>query len=156
MESNSIKQINTNLIRLNFEVNINSTAEKIWDVLWNPNKVNDWLRIFDPTTVVVGNMEEGENIRFMNENISGMNSIVKSKVANKQMIFHHIGMIENGQPSEKEEYKIWENAMEGYIITETEGGCIVNIFVETTEDHIDYFNTSFNKVLNFIKVKSEN
>lgn len=107
MNSNSIKQINTNLIRLNFEVNISSNAEKIWDILWNPNKVNDWLRIFDPTTVVVGNMEEGENIRFMNENNSGMNSIVLSKVTNKQMVFHHIGMIEDGQPSTKEEYKVW-------------------------------------------------
>ena len=156
MNTNTIEQINTNLIRLNFEVYINTKPNVLWDILWNPNKMNDWLRIFEETTYVEGKMESGENIRFLNSNNSGMNSIVHSKITNKQMIFKHIGMIENGIPSNKDEYQIWENAMEGYIITEVENTCKLEVFVETTEDYIDYFKEKFNKVLEFIKIKCEN
>lgn len=156
MSNATFEKLNQNLIRLDFEININATIEKIWDTLWNPNKINDWLKVFEESTYVVGNIEEGENIRFMNGNNSGMNTIVHSKITNKQVIFRHIGYIENGEVVVSDESKAWENAMEGYVITQSDNGCKLIVFLDTTEKYVDYFQPVFKKALEFIKDKCEN
>ena len=147
---------NQNLVRIDFEIIINSTAEKLWDILWNPEKVNDWLKIFGDTTKLIGNLEEGGNVQFLNDEHGGMNTIVQSKIVNKLVIFRHIGMIKDGDIFIDEVTKLWENAMEGYVITQLDNQCKLSVFIDTTEEYKEHFDELFNKALAFIKDKCEN
>lgn len=141
--------------RLQFSVTINATAQTIWQILWEDKNYRQWTSVFGPGSYAVSNWKSGEKIQFLSEG-SGMFSRIEQMIPNQYMAFQHLGVVENGvEMPATPETKAWEGAMETYLITEKEGHTTLDVVLDTTEGHADYFSDAFPKALAEVKRMAE-
>lgn len=85
-----------------------------------------------------------------------MFSRIEQMIPNQYMAFQHLGVVENGvEMPATPETKAWEGAMETYLITEKEGHTTLDVVLDTTEGHADYFSDAFPKALAEVKRMAE-
>jgi hypothetical protein len=85
-----------NLIALQFEIVMQSTAENLWNCLWQPENYQQWTSKF-----CAGNycettaFEAGSDIRFLTSNGQGMYSVIEIMEPHNLLVFKHLGEITN-------------------------------------------------------------
>ncbi len=138
---------------LAFSVQINATAEKVWDVLWSKEGYRQWTAPFCKGSYYeTSAFEEGNTIRLLSPDGKGLNSILHTVEYPKYLAFQHIGEIDNFKEITPTD---WEKAMETYEIIPLHSGVEVITRVETTPDYIDHMNRLFPLALNELKRLAE-
>ncbi|MBB4805767.1 hypothetical protein HNP38_001039 [Chryseobacterium defluvii] len=135
-----------------FEVHINASPEKVWNVLWNDITYRQWTTAFTEGSFYQGSLEEGSIVKFFDPENNGMYSRVEKNVPDREMKFLHLGEIYDGveQPQD------WGEATESYILEETEEGTLLKGVIQTPVEFKGFFEDRFPKALGIVKNLSEN
>jgi uncharacterized protein YndB with AHSA1/START domain len=94
---------------LSYETIIDAPKQKVWDILWRPETYSEWTNILVPDLVMKSDWKVGGKTYFLNEEGEGMVSTIDSLDEPNQIVFKHLGMIENGVKIPKAK-KLWNGA----------------------------------------------
>ena len=144
------------LEKLEFNITINATKEKIWKVLWSPDSYKAWTNAFCEGSYMITDWKVGDKVHFLAPDGAGMYSIIEEKTENEYVAFKHIGEIKDKKELALDaESKIWTGSMETYLLTEKEDGIELHVEMDTLDDYIDFFCNHFPDGLKKIKELAE-
>ncbi len=111
---------------LQFTKEIDATAQKVWDVLWNPETYSKWTSAFNPDDPESGSMQTdwqvGGKTLFLGNSGNGMVATIKSIDEPYELVFKHLGeMIDGREDTTSERVKTWAGSLEEYYLTEQNG-----------------------------------
>jgi len=137
-------------------VMINAPKEKVWDTLWNDQSYREWTSVFYPGSHAVSDWNEGSKIQFLGPDGHGMYSRIDRKQPNEYMAFKHLGEVKDGKEQEaNESTESWAGAMETYSLRKSEDGTELEVELDVTDDHQQYFKETFPQALNKVKALAE-
>ena len=145
--------------KLQFKVNINAPATKVYDVMLgisNKSTYEQWTFLFNPTSTYEGSWDKGSKILFIgvdeNGDKGGMVSRIAENIPNRFVSIQHYGLLNaNEEITEGPDVEKWANGFENYSLVENNGATTVTVDLDTTEDFIDYMNESYPKALDKLK-----
>jgi uncharacterized protein YndB with AHSA1/START domain len=137
--------------KLQFSIDINAPKEKVWDILWTDESYRAWTSVFHEGSHAKSDWKEGSRIYFVDNDGSGMFSIIDKLVPNEQMTFKHLGEVKNGEEITTE----WAGAEESYFLNSNNGSTALSVTVEMSEEFCGYFENTFPKALQLVKQLSE-
>ena len=145
--------------KLQFKVNINAPATKVYDVMLgisNKSTYEQWTFLFNPTSTYEGSWDKGSKILFIgvdeNGDKGGMVSRIAENIPNRFVSIKHYGLLNaNEEITEGPDVEKWANGFENYSLVENNGATTVTVDLDTTEDFIDYMNESYPKALDKLK-----
>lgn len=141
--------------KLQFEININAHAAKVWQVLWSNSTYGKWTLPFCEGSYAVSDWKEGSSIQFLNPGGNGMNSIIETCRPKEYMAFKHIAEVKNFAEQPVDPTSEWGGSMETYSLKEENGITTLTATVDAVEPFLDFFNTAFPKSMNILKELSE-
>lgn len=138
-----------------FEVTINATAEKVWQILWDEGSYMQWTSAFHVGSYAKSDWKKNSRIHFLGPDGNGMYSEIVKLERNKMMVFQHLGEVKNHQEQPQEESPAWSGTTESYTLEEVEGQIKLSVSVDFPNEMADYFNEAFPKALAIVKELSE-
>jgi uncharacterized protein YndB with AHSA1/START domain len=140
--------------KLNFTIEINASAPKVWQTLWEDANYRRWTAVFQEGSHTVSDWQEGSKIFFLDASgQNGMTSRIAQKVENKFMAFEHVGFIKDGiEDFEVAQKEGWANMIETYQLTTNEQTTHLKVSIDVVEQYEAYFDEKFPLAL--AKVKS--
>ena len=149
------------IVPLHFEININAPAEKVYAKMLDKKTYEEWTHEFNPTSYYKGSWNKGEKILFIgtdkNGVAGGMVSKIKENIPNKFVSIEHIGILKDNQEiTSGEAIKGWAGALENYTFRSTNGHTTLSIDIDANEEFKSYFNDTWPKALNKLKIICEN
>lgn len=143
--------------KIEFEIEINAKADKVWFALWDDIHYRIWVSPFCKGAYAITDWKEGSKIHFLDPNGSGMFSEITKGQPYEKMYFTHIGEIKNFIEQPQDEISSeWYGAVEHYDLIEQNGVTTLKASVDITEDHFAFFNEAFPKGLDIVKELAEN
>ncbi len=149
--------------RIQFKHHINAPAGKVYKTMLGIDSIdtyNQWTAIFDPTSTYEGTWKTGTKMYFIgtdkNGEKAGMISMIDEHIPGKFISIRHIGMLKGEDEITKgPEVEPWTNSFENYRFEESDGGTEVTIELDALEDHLEYFDSTWNSALLKLKEISE-
>lgn len=153
----SLRNYLSGIKKLVYKVDIHAPKETVWEKLWGQESYRDWTSVFDSGSHYKGELRQGERVHLLSGSGEGMYSDVVYVKENEQLIFSHIGSLENGQelPVDEDTAR-WSGSLENYILTAIPGGTRVRAEVDCTPEYIEHMNEKFPQALQRLKEISEN
>ena len=143
--------------KLNFQISINASRNKIWDVLWNDETYRKWTAVFSPGSYAVIDWQEGSKTLFLSSDGSGMVSTIAKNIPFEFLSIKHLGFVKNGiEDTESEEVKKWAGALENYTLKEAGESVLLEVSMDMNDEYKDYFLKVFPQALQLVKDIAEN
>lgn len=144
---------------IRYQVEINAPVAHVYKTMLgldNKNTYNAWTTAFNPTSTYEGSWQEGSKILFIgtdeNGNKGGMISRIVKHQPNQFVSIEHYGLLENDtEILEGPKVEAWAGGHENYSFSEQDGITTVTIELDTVEDYLDFFNTTYPKALELLK-----
>lgn len=146
---------------MEFNIEINASREKVWDVLFGEKTYPIWAAIFSEGSSVKTDWKKGSRALFVDTQNRGMVSRIADNVPNEFMSIEHLGMYMDGvEDYESEAVKSWAGAKENYTLTDLGGKTNLHIFMEMDESEknkpmIDMFADMWPRALAKVKELAE-
>lgn len=139
-----------------FEQEIKSSAETVWNKMWDKKSYTDWTTPFCAGTYFTGEIELGSRIHFIAPSFEGMYSDVFYLIPNKLIIFKHIGNLKDLKelPIDAEAER-WTGSFETYKLNEVDGVTTVTAEIDCVPEYITYMEEKFPLALQELKKISE-
>lgn len=148
--------------KLHFSIQIDAPREKVWDTMLEKGTYEDWTSAFNPSTssepgsTYRGDWSEGSKMLFVanNENgkEEGMVSMVRENRKPEFISIEHIGIMKDGvEDTTSEAAAKWSPAFENYTFTESDGGTLLEIDVDTADEYKQMFEEMWAKALPRLK-----
>lgn len=139
-----------------FEIEINATAQKVWQILWDDNTYMQWTTAFCIGSYAKSDWKQGSKIHFLSPGGKGMYSKIALLEPNKKMVFEHIGeIIDNKEQPIDAKTQQWTGAKESYTLAETNGQTKLTVMIDISEEYCNYFKEMFPKALAIVKELAE-
>ncbi|WP_428665619.1 SRPBCC domain-containing protein [Runella sp.] len=142
--------------RLEFNIDINASKQKVWNVLWNDTTYPQWTAVFTEGSRAESDWKEGSKVLFLDGKGDGLVSKIETLDENNTMVFKHLGEMSKGveKPSDAKSME-WEGATESYFLKEADGVTSLEVELFGTEEHKTYFESMFPKALDVVKQLAE-
>ena len=141
---------------LQFSVNINAPAQKVWDALWSDTTYPEWTKFFGPGSQMKSDWKAGGKTFFTDEKGNGMLSTIKTIEAPHAVVFEHLGWLADGvEDTTSEQGKAFAGSLEKYTLVEDNGSTTLGVTVDTLEAHEPMMNNGFTKGLEVVKELAE-
>ena len=75
---------------LEFKLQINAPADKVWKVLFTQDENRNWPSAVNEGTYFEGTWEEGSVMRFLDDENNGMYNSVEKNIPNKELTMKHL------------------------------------------------------------------
>jgi hypothetical protein len=142
--------------KIKFEIQINATPEKVWNVLWDDATYFQWTSAFGEGGKAVSDWQEGSKIFFLASDGSGMVSEIARKIPNRFMSFTQFGTVDkNLESTESEEAREWLGARENYTLEPENNGTFLTVDMDILEKYKNYFSETWPGAMQKIKELSE-
>lgn len=138
--------------RLYFSTEINAPKDKVWKSLWEDKNYRNWTSAFCEGSHMKADWTEGGKVLFLDPNDQGMSSRIAKLDEGTYVSFEHIADYKDGEQQATPE---WTGAQENYRLVEIPGGTRLEVEVDITEPHVNYFNDAFPKGLSKVKEIAE-
>lgn len=139
-----------------FEISINSTPEKVWNVLWDDSTYQQWTSVFSEGSHAKSDWEKGSKVLFLDEKNTGMVSTILDKIENQFMSFKHLGVVKDGvERFDTAETQGWAGATENYTLRSIDGKTHLTVEMDITADFEDYFLKTWPSAMEKVKQLSE-
>lgn len=139
-----------------FQVSIDAPREKVWSILWDDESYRAWTSVFHPGSHARTDWNIGSKVLFVDNDGSGMVSMIADKVPNEFMSFKHLGEVKNWvEDTESERVKPWAGAHENYTLKTENGKTLLTVDMDIDEEYTAMFNNIFPKALDKVKELSE-
>ena len=110
---------------LSFDIKIYASPQRVWDILWTKETYQDWTKFFSCSSTMQSDWTVGGQTRFFDGEGNGMISTIESIDQHKEIVFKHLGMIQNGKEDfDSEEVKSWAGSLEKYLLFDLDGTLI--------------------------------
>ncbi|MGU3377099.1 SRPBCC family protein [Chryseobacterium sp. M5A1_1a] len=142
---------------LSYETIIDAPLQKVWDILWKPETYSVWTQYFGAgSSIMKSDWKVGGKTYFLNDKGDGMVSTIDSLDEPNQIVFKHLGMIENGiEDTQSKEVMEWNGSFEKYFLIDYEGKTKLHAEVQIEKQWRDHMNTGFTKGLIVVKSLAE-
>ncbi|HMR18454.1 MAG TPA: SRPBCC domain-containing protein [Sphingobacterium sp.] len=145
---------------LHYEIKIHAPVEKVYQTMISKETYKVWTEAFSPGSDFRGSWEKDSKIYFTapdeNGELHGMVAVIAENVPNEFISIRHMGILDNnGEITSGKEIEEWAGALENYSFSEENGITTLTIAVDTTDDHITYFNEAWVKALQILKTLCE-
>ncbi len=141
---------------LEFKTQIHAPAWKVWDVLWSKKTYNQWTQYFNPDSQMESDWMIGGKTLFIDRKGNGMVSTIQSKKEPQEIVFKHLGVIENGiEDTTSDKVKTWAGTLEGYYLTEQNEVTSLKVTVDIEKEYEQMMAHGFTKGLEAVKRLSE-
>ena len=149
--------------KLQFKTDIRASAQKVYETmlgLKNKNTYEFWTAAFNPTSSYEGSWEKGSKIYFIgvdeNGKKGGMVSIIKENQAGQFVSIQHVGFLDGDvEVTSGEQVEKWAGGHENYLYQEQHGVTTVTVELDTIDDYIDYFKSTYPAALSKLKEIAE-
>ena len=143
--------------KLNFNVMINATPEKVWKVLWTDDTYRKWTSAFAEGSYAETDWKQGSKVLFLDGEGRGMVSRIAENRPNEYMSIEHLGEVNNGvEDTISSKVKEWVGAHENYTLKKVNGKTELAIDMDITEEYKDMFSKMWPAALDNVKRLSEN
>ena len=114
---------------------IDATAQKVWNVLWNPDTYSKWTSAIHPDDPAGSTMQTdwqvGGKTLFLDSSRNGMVATIQSIDEPYELVFEHRGEMAGGREDPRSErVKTWAGLLEEYYLTEHNGITTLRVSVE--------------------------
>ncbi|MGS2764222.1 hypothetical protein [Sinomicrobium sp. M5D2P9] len=140
-----------------FQITIDASREKVWDVLWDEDTYPVWTAPFSESSQVkTDQWEEGSKVLFIDGNSGeGMVSTIAKNIPGEFMSFRHIGIYKNGvEDTESAKAKEWSGE-ENYTLKTIDGKTELVVEMNIDEQHKSMFASLWPKALGKVKELAE-
>jgi hypothetical protein len=149
--------------KVQFKKEIKASAEKVYKTMLGIDDIetyNQWTAEFNPTSTYEGSWEKGSKIRFIgtdeNGKKGGMVSEIAENIPYRYVSIRHYGLLDGeNEITSGEEVEKWAGSLENYSFEENNGVTTVRVENDASEDHLDYFNSTWPKALDKLKEITE-
>ncbi|MDP5202382.1 SRPBCC domain-containing protein [Flavobacterium sp. DG2-3] len=149
--------------KLQFKKEINASAQKVYETmlgLKDKATYEYWVKTFNPTSTFEGSWEKGSKIRFVGTDENGKKAGMVSEIEeNKPADFvsiRHYGFLDGDtEVTTGEQVEKWAGGHENYTFEENNGITTVTVEMDTIEEYLDYFNSTYPKAMDKLKEISE-
>lgn len=144
--------------KLNFEIEINASREKVWNILLGKDSYSVWTAPFceGGTSTAETDWKKGSKVIFSDGGNSGMVSKIAENVPNEFISIKHLGMVKDGvEDYDSDEVKKWGDAYENYTLQEIDGKTLLLIELDIAEDWKGFMSASWPKALQIVKELAE-
>ena len=139
-----------------FSILINAPRETVWQILWDDQSYREWTAVFSEGSRAETDWKKGSKVLFLGGSGEGMVSKIEENIPNEFMSIKHLGIVKDGiEDMDSEEVKKWEGTMENYTLLDLNGKTELIIDIDITDDHKDYFQTTWPKALQKVKEMAE-
>lgn len=151
------------MTKTQFKIEINATAQKVYEIMLGLNDKSTyeyWTAAFNPTTTYEGSWEKGSKIYFIGTDENGKKGGMVSEIAAHQpaafISIRHYGILDGDtEITTGEEVAKWTGGYENYSFTENNNTTTVTVEMDTIDEYLDYFNTTYPKALEKLKEIAE-
>lgn len=141
---------------LQFETRIERPAKKVWEVLWGADTYNQWTKFFNPGSRIESDWQVGGRTVFLDDKGNGMISTIESINPPFEVIFKHLGMIQDGvEDLTSDKVKSWSGGLESYQLSEQNGITNLKVSAAMDEAYAEMMTEAFDKGLQTVKELSE-
>ena len=138
--------------KVTFKVIIDTTPEKLWNLLWDDATYRKWTSAFFEGSYMESDWKVGGRTLFLDRNGNGMVSTIDAIEPNKYLSFKHLGMINNGVENlDSEEVKKWSGSKENYILNRIGEKTELSVEQDLDEEYKTSFNNTWQKAFDLIK-----
>jgi hypothetical protein len=145
--------------KLQFNVNINAPATRIYDTMLgitSKSTYEQWTALFNPTSTYEGSWDKGNKILFIGVDEKGEKGGMVSRIAEiipyQFVSIQHYGLVKAGKEiTEGPEVEKWANGLENYRFEEINGTTTLTVDLDTDEDFLDYMHETYPKALEKLK-----
>ncbi|WP_026728859.1 SRPBCC family protein [Flavobacterium denitrificans] len=149
--------------KLQFKKEINASAQKVYETmlgLKDKATYEYWVATFNPTSTFEGSWEKGSKIRFVGTDENGKKAGMVSEIEeNKPADFvsiRHYGFLDGDtEVTTGEQVEKWAGGHENYTFEENNGVTTVTVDMDTIDEYLDYFNSTYPKAMDKLKEISE-
>ena len=140
--------------QMQFAVTINAPRQKVWDILWQNETLQQWAGIIDPGTYMEGDLKVGNEVQFISaENGYGVTSLVAELTPGEFLLLKHQADTQNSGAQQRE--KEWTGGEESYLLKENEGATTLTAAFGVPENMEEYFAVHYPKALAKVKELAE-
>ena len=142
--------------RLSFSTTIQAPKELVWRTLLEDETYRAWTSAFQVGSYAVTDWKPGSKALFLAPDGGGMVSRIAEHRPNQFLSLEHLGVVKAGvEDTESEEVRGWAGARENYTLTESRSVVILDVDMDTTEEHQKFFEDAWPKALATLKDLSE-
>ncbi len=146
--------------KLNFEIFINASQEKVWDTITDDKKYREWTYVFQPTSYFEGGWNTGDKILFIGIDEKGEKGGMVSEIAESRkpeyISIRHLGYMQNGvEDTTSDAVKTWAPAFENYTLIKEGGGTKFVLEQDIEDKYEQMFSDLWPKALQKVKEISE-
>lgn len=140
----------------NYEILIDASPEKVWQVLWDAKSYTQWTQYFSPSSTMHSDWTINGRTVFLDASGAGMVSTISQLEKFKLVFFKHLGLIQDGiEDLDSDEVKKWKGALEKYFLDDLNGKTKLRVELETTKDYLEMMDTAFKKGFEQVKQLAE-
>lgn len=141
---------------LSYMIMIESSLQKVWNVLWGDETYGQWTQYFNPGSQVKSDWKIGGKTYFLNAEGNGLVSTIGSLQQPHYVVFKHLGVLKDGvEDTQSREVKEWSGSFERYFLTEFGGKTKLYIEVQAEKHRREAMDAGFTKGLETVKQLAE-
>ena len=146
--------------KLNLEIHINASQEKVWDTITDDKKYREWTSVFQPTSYFEGGWNTGDKINFVGVDEKGEKGGMVSEIAEsrkpKYISIRHLGYMQNGvEDTTSDAVKKGAPTYEIYTIEKDGEGSKFILMQDIEDQYEEMFGEMWPKAIEKIKEISE-
>ncbi|MGE8530032.1 MAG: SRPBCC family protein [Acinetobacter guillouiae] len=142
--------------KLSYEILIEATPQKVWQVLWNPDSYSQWTYYFSPTSSIYSDWKVNGKTLFLDADRNGMVSTIEQMEDFKVMIFKHLGVVRKGvEDFDSDELKKWSGSLEKYFLEDLHGKTRLRVELESPKEYMEMMENGFKKGFEIVKQLAE-
>lgn len=145
------------MLSLTYQIEVDATAETVWDTLISPESYGQWASAFSPKSQFSGQWAQGEQILFFDPDTGGTRAVIDVIEPNKRLEYHHVAVFspDRVQQLDSDSATKWIGSKECYHIEQTNESVLLTVTIETHPDFVAMFNRGWEQALPLIKALSE-
>lgn len=139
--------------KVSFSIFIQAPKMRVWETLWSEQTYSQWTKVFCEGSFVITDWQEGSKVHFLAPDGNGMYSVIDKKVENDFISFVHLGDLKNKEEQTPQEN--WKGNFENYTLTEVENGTMLTADVNSLDEFVGFFDSTFPQALQNVKELAE-
>lgn len=144
------------MITLQYEIDIDANAQKVWNVMWDTHTYSQWTRFFSPSSRMKSDWKIGGETLFQDASGDGMLATITELEQFKKVVFQHQGMFRNGVVDRSsEDAQQCCGGLEQYFLSEHNGVTHLFAQVDTLEQYKTIMDQGFRQGFAVIKQLAE-
>ena len=143
--------------KLNFEILIDASPDKVWNVITGIDTYNKWTAPFAEGSSVETDWKKGSKALFLDGKGNGMVSEIVESIPGEFLSIHHLGEVHNGveDPTTYQESTEWGDALENYTLKTVGGKTLWQVSMDMNDLYVEYMEQHWPIALQKVKELAE-